>query len=434
MNDTLISRVLSTIQYNQFLAGLSGGVVSSVILHPFDLVKIRFQVTETKSLIQNSSLPYRPRYTSLFDAFRTIYREKGLLHGLYQGVTPNVLGNGMSWGLYLFLYNTIDVLNTNEYKRKNLTLKDRIIYSTIAGVITISITNPIWVIKTRMCLQYSDSKSNVYYKNMFDCIRKIYKLEGMKAFYKGLTPGIFGTIHGTIQFVSYEQMKDFYVKTFHTTQFSTPIILMFSALSKLVAASTTYPYQVVRTRLQDQHQQYNGVLDVIKRTYSREGISGFYKGMVPALFRVVPACCITFVVYEFVLKELKAMPKSKEFIDSDSASDQESGATSTSKKPKVKDTTSKNEPSAKRPKTSNEADSGIASKAGSNGERLYEFGKLRYVSVSEFRNKPYINIREYYEDKGIEKPGKKGISLTADQWDKLKTLVNQIDVDLKKFK
>lgn len=305
MNDSLLSRVLSTIQYNQFIAGLSGGVVSSLILHPFDLVKIRFQVTETKSPIQNSSLPYRPRYNSLFDAFRSIYREKGIVHGLYQGVTPNILGNGMSWGLYLFLYNTIDVLHRDKFHRQILTFKDRIIYSTMAGVTTISITNPIWVIKTRMCLQYSNSKTNIHYTNMFDCIRKIYRLEGMKAFYKGLLPGIFGTIHGTIQFVSYEQMKDFYVKTFHTTEFSTPMILTFSALSKLIAASTTYPYQVVRTRLQDQHQQYQGVIDVIKRTYTREGIGGFYKGMVPALYRVVPACCITFVVYEFVLKEFK---------------------------------------------------------------------------------------------------------------------------------
>jgi solute carrier family 25 folate transporter 32 len=305
MSDPLISRVLSTIQYNQFLAGLSGGVVSSLILHPFDLVKIRFQVTETKRPIQNTSLPYRPHYTGLLNAFHSIYREKGLVHGLYQGVAPNVLGNGMSWGLYLFLYNTVDVLLNNEYPKKNLTLIDRLIYSTIAGTTTITITNPIWVVKTRMCLQYAHGQSNIHYKNMFDCIKKIYRLEGIKAFYKGLVPGLFGTIHGTIQFVSYEQMKDFYVKTFHTTQFSTPIILTFSALSKLIAASITYPYQVVRTRLQDQHQKYNGVIDVIKRTYRGEGIGGFYKGLVPALCRVVPACCITFVVYEFVLKELK---------------------------------------------------------------------------------------------------------------------------------
>ncbi|CAF1149999.1 unnamed protein product [Rotaria sordida] len=129
------------------------------------------------------------------------------------------------------------------------------------------------------------------------------------------------------------------------------------------------------------------------------------------------------------------MPKSKEFIDSsESASDEESGAKATPKQSKAKGSDHKKDPPAKRAKTTNEENDAVASKSGLNGERLYEFGKLRYVSVSEFRGKPYVNIREYYEDKGVEKPGKKGISLTADQWEKLKSLINQVDKDLKKSK
>ncbi|CAF1308945.1 unnamed protein product [Didymodactylos carnosus] len=62
---TIFSHVLSTIQYDHFLAGVSGGVISSFLLHPFDLVKVRFQVTESKNPLQ--SLPYRPRYNGLVD-------------------------------------------------------------------------------------------------------------------------------------------------------------------------------------------------------------------------------------------------------------------------------------------------------------------------------------------------------------------------------
>lgn len=40
-----------------------------------------------------------------------------------------------------------------------------------------------------------------------------------------------------------------------------------AALSKLFAVATTYPYQVVRVRLQDQHNKYNGVVDVMSRTW-----------------------------------------------------------------------------------------------------------------------------------------------------------------------
>ncbi len=37
---------------------------------------------------------------------------------------------------------------------------------------------------------------------------------------------------------------------------------------------------------------------------SNEGIEGFYKGMVPNLVRVIPACCITFLVFENVSRLL----------------------------------------------------------------------------------------------------------------------------------
>lgn len=304
MNDSLFSRVLATIQYHQFIAGLFGGIISSIILHPFDLIKIRFQVTESKSPKENRTLPYRPYYKGFFDAVRSIYREKGL-QGLYEGVTPNVVGNGVSWGLYLFIYNTIVVLNNDEDKIKSLAFYYRVIYSTTAGLLTIILTNPIWVIKTRMCLQYSKTKSNVSYNGMFDAFQKIYKLEGIKAFYAGLTPGIFGIFHGTIQFSSYEQMKSFYMNVFNASYFPTAVIFIFSALSKFIAATSTYPLQVVRTRLQDQHQHYNGFIDVIKKTYEREGISAFFKGVIPALYRVIPASCLTFVTYEFILRQLQ---------------------------------------------------------------------------------------------------------------------------------
>ena len=35
-----------------------------------------------------------------------------------------------------------------------------------------------------------------------------------------------------------------------------------------------------------------------------EGLKGFYKGLTPNLLRVTPACCITFVVYEYLITKL----------------------------------------------------------------------------------------------------------------------------------
>jgi len=111
------------------------------------------------------------------------------------------------------------------------------------------------------------------------------------------------------------------------------------------------------------------------------------------------------------------MSKSKDLIDSDSASDEEPQQKKT-KNVAEKRPAPKSKPAAK------------ASK--SDEEKKYELGRLRYVSVSEFRGKKMISIREYYQaDDGEERPGKKGISLSVEQWQKLKSHMDDVDEDIK---
>jgi solute carrier family 25 (mitochondrial folate transporter), member 32 len=73
---------------------------------------------------------------------------------------------------------------------------------------------------------------------------------------------------------------------------------MFAAMSKLLAAATTYPYQVVRARLQDQHTVYRGMWDCVQQTWRYEGARGFYKGLAPYLLHVTPNICLVLLIYE----------------------------------------------------------------------------------------------------------------------------------------
>ena len=74
--------------------------------------------------------------------------------------------------------------------------------------------------------------------------------------------------------------------------------LFFACLSKLFAAITTYPYQVVRARLQDQHSIYSSATDCVRQTLRYEGIRGLYKGMSPYLVHVLPNICMVLLIYE----------------------------------------------------------------------------------------------------------------------------------------
>lgn len=52
------------------------------------------------------------------------------------------------------------------------------------GVLTLTITNPIWVTKTRLVLQYGADPTHKQYKGMMDALVKIYRYEGVAGLYK----------------------------------------------------------------------------------------------------------------------------------------------------------------------------------------------------------------------------------------------------------
>ncbi|KAK6520912.1 hypothetical protein TWF506_001153 [Arthrobotrys conoides] len=87
------------------------------------------------------------------------------------------------------------------------------------------------------------------------------------------------------------------------------------------------------------------------------------------------------------------------------------------------------EGSSKRFKSSNTASSGSASTAKApdgarhvddEGNFYWELGgKSRRVTVSEFKGNVLVSVREYYEKDGKYFPGKKGISMSLDQFNQL---------------
>jgi len=294
---------LQNIKFEHLIAGISGGVSSTLVLHPFDLIKVRFQVNDGKT-------GGRPTYNGVADAFKSIFRQGGF-RGLYQGVSPNIAGSGSAWGIYFFSFNYLKA-SLQEYQDvPALSPGGHLLIGATAGAATLAVTNPIWVVKTRMCLQPATPSGSVVdpkfvqYKGVVDGLLKLYKYEGIKGYYRGFIPGLFGVSHGAFQFMAYEELKKA-----HSKYTGTPVkkklgaaeYLTMAALSKVFAVVTTYPYQVVRSRLQDSisPQKYDGVVDVFKKTWRFEGVLGFYKGLVPTLLRVTPACCITFLVYENV--------------------------------------------------------------------------------------------------------------------------------------
>ncbi|DAZ99604.1 TPA: hypothetical protein N0F65_001432 [Lagenidium giganteum] len=64
--------------------------------------------------------------------------------------------------------------------------------------------------------------------------------------------------------------------------------------------------------------------------------------------------------------------------------------------------------------------------ANSQDEVVLELSTKRRVSVRRWRSSTLIDIREFYDDNGSMKPGKKGLSLSTDQWQTLMGLTSAI--------
>ncbi|KAG6900767.1 hypothetical protein C0993_002191 [Termitomyces sp. T159_Od127] len=61
------------------------------------------------------------------------------------------------------------------------------------------------------------------------------------------------------------------------------------------------------------------------------------------------------------------------------------------------------------------------------GDKYVGLGKKKRATVRSFKGTPLIDIREFYGNDGDEKPGKKGISLTLEQWETLKKSTEILD-------
>lgn len=169
--------------------------------------------------------------------------------------------------------------------QNNLPTRYLLLASGQAGLLTSAVTHPIWMIKTRMQLQKRHQNQTlgptaipdhlkIPYRSTQDGIRQIIKHEGLPALYTGFLPTVLLVSHGMIHFVLYDELKRLYSDAAQKeSQFlNTYESFIISGSAKLVAALTTYPLQVVKTRLQDPANlygsvRYTGMLDVLRSMY-----------------------------------------------------------------------------------------------------------------------------------------------------------------------
>jgi len=391
------------------VAGSLAGAATAVFVCPLDVLKTRLQVTA--AVAKTGSSTKSARRPGIASSLRSIFAAEGVA-GLYRGLTPTLAALLPNWAVYFTTYDRLksrlgdaaaergwvkgstststSTSNPNPSPSSHPASSSSSSSSSSsldnpgldpeaarraarhhpavhcaaacgAGGATLLVTNPLWVVKTRLQTQHlglalgsfsssSGKKSNsaasnssgtgngkrVLYKGTADALRRIAREEGVGGLWAGALPSLVGVAHVAVQFPLYERFKALLADARRserrkkrlsekggedlnetendddendgTDTLPASSLVVASAASKAVASSLTYPHEVVRSHMHVEGSGSPAALAATCRRLYRDGggVPAFYRGCGTNLVRTTPAAALTFTSFELIARQLRA--------------------------------------------------------------------------------------------------------------------------------
>ncbi|KAG9317660.1 peroxisomal membrane protein PMP47B [Chiua virens] len=293
------------------LAGAAGGMAA-----------IPLVVLSTRAAIDT-----KPDDKSFSRVILDILNREGL-RGLYSGLSSSLLGIAITNGFYYYFYErSRGILINSRSGSKALSTVESILAGLIAGSATTIISNPIWVVQTSQAVHSvtdpSTSKSRKL--DIFETIQKILSKDGVAGFWRGIGPALVLVINPVIQYTVFEQLKNVLIKSrlarLPPGQRRAGLAVLtdwdfffLGAFSKLVATGTTYPYIVVKSRLQAGNasaERYKSAFHGLLTIFREEGLQGLYGGAQSKLLQSVLTAAILFAAQKRIYDVTNKVGKRK---------------------------------------------------------------------------------------------------------------------------
>lgn len=326
----------------RILSGSIGSIVTALTITPLEVVKVRQQITSlpTHTTVSQATLTatgqlsttacpscgttncvyfnnglmeclvssqaIAPKSTATaasatrsgtFSMLRQIFLSEGLV-GIYAGLRPTLVMSIPNTVLY---FTTYDELSTRLKQRYDDTWWIPLISGSSARLLASGITAPFELIRTRQAISSSSLSASIWQD-----MRHIVRTEGgVSALYQGLAPTLWRDVpFSAIYWYQLEYFKrTLWEQQQHSNTNSAWVQAYQSfingALSGMIAAACTTPFDVVKTRrqqiLSSSPQSTYGTMQSILQT---EGLTGLWRGNTTRMFKVAPACAIMISCYE----------------------------------------------------------------------------------------------------------------------------------------
>ncbi|KAH8167385.1 mitochondrial carrier [Xylaria telfairii] len=303
------------------LAGAGGGVLSMVLTYPLITLSTRAQVESKRA------------ETDFLAAVKRIVAREGVA-GLYAGLDSAVFGISVTNFVYYYWYEWTRAFFENAATKagrasRKLTTVESMMAGALAGSATVILTNPIWVVNTRMTTRKESLEASrelvvegsgakaVQGKpkapTTIGTLMALLREEGPQALFRGVIPALVLVINPILQYTLFEQMKNIFEA--RRKRNITPTVAFFlGALGKLFATSITYPYITVKSQMHVAgNGQKEGMTQAIRRVIKEEGYAGLYKGIGPKVTQSVLTAAFLFAfkdaLYEHTVKLRSTMAR-----------------------------------------------------------------------------------------------------------------------------
>ncbi|KAF2018844.1 solute carrier family 25 member 38 [Aaosphaeria arxii CBS 175.79] len=316
MSDGSKSRAPSSFH---FLAGLSSGILSAVLLQPADLLKTRVQQSH-----QNTYLA----------TIRSIARGPSPLRQFWRGTLPSTLRTGCGSALYFSGLNALrqevaraSVRGTaagaggdgHSSSLPKLTNSANLATGAVARTWAGFVMMPITVLKVRY-------ESNLYaYTSLVSATRDIWAREGVRGFFAGFgATAVRDAPYAGLYVVFYEQSKrrlsrlatrieekaggnaagDGGVEGAGKLSSSTAagINFMSGVMAAGLGTTLTNPFDAIKTRLQLMPGRYTNMVVAAKRMLAEEGVRSLFDGLGIRIARKAVSSALAWTVYEELIR------------------------------------------------------------------------------------------------------------------------------------
>lgn len=281
------------------VCGATAGAVSRSFTAPLERVKVLLQV-------QDLGTGGGARYEGVSGSLRRIWAEEGW-RGMFRGNGTNVLRVAPSAAVRFSTFELFKKRLLALAGTPKLSAAGNLTAGCAAGLVSTVATYPLDMLRSRLSVQ---SRSAVRYAGLGDAVRTVYRTEGARAFFRGVSTSVHGAVpYVGINFMAYEFLKARVLERRGAEAGEPPgklASLACGGVAGSAAMTVTYPLELVRRRMMVQgvligtegSRPYTGTVDATRRIWAAEGFRGFFRGLWPNYFKVIPSMGIGFMTYE----------------------------------------------------------------------------------------------------------------------------------------